>query len=77
MQRGDYSMGSVQTSTAPRARKRRAALACKSRKVLDAARFADERDCVAAVLDGGAERVLAALDALGDACAVDATHACL
>ena len=36
-----------------------------------------ENDKTMAVLDGDADRVLAALDALGDACAVDATHACL
>ena len=37
-----------------------------------------ERACTVAVLDGvGVDRVLAALDELGDACQVDATHVCL
>jgi hypothetical protein len=79
MAAGDNSMGSKKnTSLEPRAMKRRAAMGCKSGKVLAQARFADEKSCTVAVLDGpGVQRVVDALDALGDECLVDATHVCL
>ena len=66
------------TSLEPRAMKRRATMGCKSGKVLAQARFADEKACTVAVLDGpGVQRVVDALDALGDECLIDATHVCL
>ena len=79
MAAGDNSMGSKKnTSLEPRAMKRRATMGCKSGKVLAQARFADEKSCTVAVLDGpGVQRVVDALDALGDECSVDATHVCL
>ena len=77
MQRGDNSMGSVQSSTSPRALRRRAAMACRSRKVLDAAGIPDEKTCTIGVLDGGEGKILAVLEGLGDACAVDATRVCI
>ena len=79
MAAGDNSMGSKKnTSLEPRAMKRRATMGCKSGKVLAQARFADEKSCTVAVLDGpGVQRVVDALDALGDECQVDATHVCL
>lgn len=82
MGRGDYTMGSVQSSTTPKALKRRATMACKSPKVLAELAGADagldEKTCTISVLDGeGIDRVLAALAALGSECNVDATHVCL
>ena len=79
MAAGDNSMGAKKnTSLEPRAMKRRAAMGCKSGKVLAQARFADEKACTVAVLDGpGVQRVVDALDALGDECLIDATHVCL
>ena len=69
MAAGDNSMGAM---------KRRATMGCKSGKVLAQAKFADEKACTVAVLDGpGVQRVVDALDALGDECLVDATHVCL
>ena len=79
MAAGDNSMGAKKnTSLEPRAMKRRATMGCKSGKVLAQARFADEKACTVAVLDGpGVQRVVDALDALGGECLVDATHVCL
>ena len=79
MAAGDNSMGAKKnTSLEPRAMKRRATMGCKSGKVLAQAKFADEKACTVAVLDGpGVQRVVDALDALGDDCLVDATHVCL
>mmetsp|Transcript_2138 Transcript_2138/g.4938 ORF Transcript_2138/g.4938 Transcript_2138/m.4938 type:complete len:160 (-) Transcript_2138:35-514(-) len=79
MAAGDNSMGSKKnTSLEPRAMKRRATMGCKSGKVLAQARFADEKSCTVAVLDGpGVQRVVDALDTLGAECQVDATHVCL
>ena len=79
MAAGDNSMGAKKnTSLEPRAMKRRATMGCKSGKVLAQAKFADEKACTVAVLDGpGVQRVVDALDALGDECSVDATHVCL
>ena len=79
MAAGDNSMGAKKnTSLEPRAMKRRATMGCKSGKVLAQARFADEKACTVAVLDGpGVQRVVDALDALGDECLIDATHVCL
>ena len=76
MAEGDSSMGSKYTSTEPRALKRKAAMACKSPKVIEKL-STDEKQCTMNVLNGESEPVLAALDALGDACQVDATHVCL
>lgn len=76
MAEGDSSMGSKYTSTEPRALKRKAAMACKSPKVIEKL-STDEKQCTMNVLNGELEPVLAALDALGDACQVDATHVCL
>ena len=79
MAAGDNSMGAKKnTSLEPRAMKRRATMGCKSGKVLAQARFADEKACTVAVLDGpGVQRVVDALDALGDECLIDATRVCL
>ena len=77
MGQGDYTMGTKFTSTEPRALKRRATQACKSSKVLAQASFADEKSCTMAVLDGAVDRVVSALDELGDKCLVDATHVCM
>ena len=58
--------------------KRRATMGCKSGKVLAEARFADEKACTVSVLERpGVQRVVDALDALGDECLIDATHVCL
>mmetsp|Transcript_11390 Transcript_11390/g.33972 ORF Transcript_11390/g.33972 Transcript_11390/m.33972 type:complete len:157 (-) Transcript_11390:28-498(-) len=77
MGQGDYTMGTKFTSTEPRALKRRATQACKSPKVLAQSDFADEKSCTMAVLDGAVDRVIVALDELGDKCLVDATHVCM
>mmetsp|Transcript_6220 Transcript_6220/g.26057 ORF Transcript_6220/g.26057 Transcript_6220/m.26057 type:complete len:197 (+) Transcript_6220:48-638(+) len=79
MSRGDYSMGSRQTSTSERGLKRRAAMACKSPKALKEAGTygGSESACTRDVLEGRTEAILAALDRLGDECKVDATHVCL
>ena len=79
MAAGDNSMGAKKnTSLEPRAMKRRATMGCKSGKVLAQAKFADEKACTVAVLDGpGVQRVVDALDTLGAECLIDATHVCL
>lgn len=75
MQRGDYSMGSKQSSNSPSGRKRRAALACKSR-ALKASSYSSESQCTRDVLDGNEGEILRALESTSD-CKVDATHVCI
>jgi hypothetical protein len=72
-------MGRQDTSTNPKALRRRAAAACKAPKVLREAGVASEAECTRRVLEGeeGTRVMLDALERLGSACRADATHVCL